>query len=87
MDELDYRNIVIRVLWELKINADDGLINGIVQRLMLINRMVAAANFGDKHKQLRSTQVICKIIYDYLVETDVEILYYQELNDTKNNNA
>ena len=74
-DVIDYREIVTKTLRRMFTDMDENnrivkkTIDEITARLVELDKITKAMNGSDQY-YLRSTQVMSKVIYDYLMEKD-----------------
>lgn len=67
---MDYRTVIESTLVELGIPVSEKLVQGIRNRLDNVNKVIGAVNGSKNLRYLHSTQIIGKVIYDYLQEQD-----------------
>lgn len=63
-----YRGFIVKALESAKVEYDEDMIVDLTLRFTIINGMVRAMNDYNPAKGLRSTQVMAKIVFDYLQE-------------------
>ena len=70
-----YITIVNKILMGIKLSRDIRFpeYDALIERLLVINKMVMLANDGRENHNLRSTQSIAKIMFDYLNEIGITI--------------
>jgi hypothetical protein len=67
-EDYGYRGFIIRALEGAKVEFDEQMVSDLVLRFTIIHNMIRHMNNFNPAKGLRSTQVMAKIIFDYLRE-------------------
>lgn len=71
---MKYREIIDNILNAVSFSrpVTAAELTALEDRLVTINSLVIAANGGNQEHNLRSTQVICSIIFEHLKEMGIE---------------
>lgn len=67
-EDYGYKDYIVRALKEIHVEPTQKMIDDLVERFLVINSMIKGMNHYIPNKCLRSTQVMAKIIFDYLSE-------------------
>lgn len=67
-EDYGYRGVIVKALEGAGVQHDEQMINDLVLQFVTIHNMIKHMNNFNPNKGLHSTQVMAKIVFDYLKE-------------------